>query len=404
MIEKLQGTPSASEPNACSPSGARNGGTFAHLTFFKRIATVVGLGAAVELTGCSMPRRDTGDLCEQAAASNTEQTPHYELVTDIAARAPFQFSDFIESLKTVAPGVDLDTAKNILSEYSLALDVLRSEIEEFNRRSGLTTDPFGTSIYTGAYDPAVQQKLLDRIHKLKADILDFSRVVLKSRIAECSSCEWTFSENQRVADLEERYGPYQEYFAKLFKSITGKELPTEIQIRLYAPDQTNAGFKGEYIHTNRLMMVKDGAYVSVLKTAAHEAWHYICAARRDKESLIIDNPWTFPWYIIEEAAAKIFSLAFVMSIPDKELREQGLEEYKVHALYNCRNNSIGTEQFNYHNLAGALADAALTYFGNPKDALNYLRDAQVLLPEIVEIVNENRLTYSKLFPMRLSLL
>lgn len=200
----------------------------------------------------------------------------------------------------------------------------------------------------------------------------------------------------KSSKLSGQYGPVDDFARDLFEMMTGKKFPADIKLDISEIEKKDVGGRADY--KNKKITSEDGHYAHVLGIMMHELGHF--SAQHDENACASLNPLrrsSREVDMLEEACAYCFQIASAYALSKKDSFLANASQLDT---FECMKDFI-EEYFNgeqeYHREASAVADAAITVFGDPAKAYNYLSTADPfnLDQRIRETIEKNRSAYQR---------
>lgn len=194
--------------------------------------------------------------------------------------------------------------------------------------------------------------------------------------------------------LSSQYGEADAFARNVFESMTGKKLPENVKLDICEIEEEDVAGLADYI--NAAIKSEDGHYARVLSVMLHELGHL--SSQHDEAAYTSINPlrcWSRDVRLLDEACAYCFEIAGAYALSKKDSHLANVAQlYLINYVKIFINEYFDGEQ-EYHREAAAIADAAITVFGDPAKAYNYLAtaDSSNLDPRIKETIEKNRSKY-----------
>ncbi|MBD3303681.1 hypothetical protein GF343_00920 [Candidatus Woesearchaeota archaeon] len=199
----------------------------------------------------------------------------------------------------------------------------------------------------------------------------------------------------RSSSLADKYGDVQDYARKLFEEMTEKPLPEGVTINIEEIAEKEVAGLANFLQGS--VKSEDAHYARVLMVMMHELGHL--SAQQRETAYFSLNPFSAgsrEVTLLEEACAYAFEIAAAYKLMESN-EELGKTSRAAIFLYT---RDFAQEYFKgeseYHREAMAIADAAVTVFGDAAKAYNYLaaeaRPGE-LDPRITAVIEENRRKY-----------
>ena len=196
---------------------------------------------------------------------------------------------------------------------------------------------------------------------------------------------------------QETYGDVIDRAKGLYKIITGRDAPKGIKLSIENPEHGDA--IGTHSFLEKKIKSEDASYARTLSTLMHELGH---DAEQHSESTYYQLFGRLKLRT-NELTVRSEACAYTLQIASSDYEEDP-NLSKIMNVLNVMNMKYFVEDWfrgeqQPHRRAMAVADAAITHFGNAKDAFNYLATTpweKELKPGIVTIMNNNRDNYLQL--------
>ncbi|MDD5193264.1 MAG: hypothetical protein PHF67_01630 [Candidatus Nanoarchaeia archaeon] len=171
----------------------------------------------------------------------------------------------------------------------------------------------------------------------------------------------------------------------LFLSMTGKEYPPEIKLRLGRPIINGEEVQGGYQPTKRRITVYPSNFEDTLLSSMHEIGHSIEAHTKDR----LFGNHSYEEQLMSEASAYCFQNASCY-FEDPKTRKLMLQTHRIELFEDVMLSSRGRKDYRIE--AMILSDAATTHFGNPVTAFQYLQKTpyRELDPDILHLMQRNK--------------
>ena len=195
------------------------------------------------------------------------------------------------------------------------------------------------------------------------------------------------------------YGLPEEYAKRIFRDLTGKDLPASVELSI--KDFEDPHIMGWANPMRGEVAARDSHYARLVHVYSHELGHIIC--QQDEELFFSggdptkrDHVW-----LLEEAAAFSFQRAAATVIPDEELRKVALGDFANFSesmLSHFYSTDLADRQTDLacHAEALAISDAALTVFASQTDAFNHLATAEKIDQRIIRVMERNRQSWQRI--------
>lgn len=174
---------------------------------------------------------------------------------------------------------------------------------------------------------------------------------------------------------EKTYGPLRDLATSVFTSLSGKSLPTSLNMAFGAIGRD--GVVGEYDFSSESIKLGDFGYEATLLAALHEMGHAIysgtehyAVARLKDFPIIHFNQKPESVKPLEEAAAYLFSVAGAEQVAQKhpDLRNRLYFVLNQERKFFLDEYSRGSDEV--HRVGWAIAQAMLEQYGSAKNAFN----------------------------------
>lgn len=198
--------------------------------------------------------------------------------------------------------------------------------------------------------------------------------------------------------IEEEHGEAIETISKMFKTLTGKSLPSKISIRVDEIEEPNVAGLSNFLTGE--VIVEDAAYWDLLSVMGHEIGHLTNQHQEHVHfaSWLSGRPPYNEAQNLEEACAYLFQIAATWAIEDPYVHNLGTASMNSYIQHFASEYFSGEKE--YHRLAVVLADSAIAVYGNPADAYNTLARTPITPAEVWEKVEETRALYERHFELR----
>ena len=198
--------------------------------------------------------------------------------------------------------------------------------------------------------------------------------------------------------IEEEHGKAIDTITSMFKTLTGKDLPNKVSIRVGEIEEPNVAGLSNFLTGE--VIVEDAAYWDLLSVMGHEIGHLTNQHQEAAHyaSWLEKRPPYNEAQNLEEACAYLFQIAATWAIEDPYVHNLGTASMNSYIQHFASEFFSGEQE--YHRLAVVLADSAIAEYGNPADAYNVMATTPKTPTAVWNRLDETRRLYERHFELR----